>query len=414
MKQTDNDKMDLLLRGLAKRERAGAALPGASEAGSPSGQPAWDGEDQSHTAHLDADELSSYAERALPDVTHARYTAHLADCTRCRKIVTELTLASGASLADSRLEKPASATLWEKFIAFFPLPVLRYAVPALALFAVIAVAFIALRLGQKASFIAQNQELPEPASVAQTRETSAQVGQAETPAPAMLNKQPNESVSISGTLDDKKNKQSAKEEVAQGVVAANSVSLDAAKDSPTAKPTDAAAQPAFAPEPPPPPVSRDQAKSADTIRTDEAKRQDYLAERDAAAGQKEDQVRASDKAEQNAAAPQSQAGTLATRRVRPLSTGEVGAGAARRQEGEGATTAAGNEDVRTVAGRRFRRQGQTWVDTAYDPSRSAIAVVRGSEQYRALIADEPGIRTFAEQLQGEVVLVWKGRTYRIR
>ncbi len=414
MKQTDNDKMDLLLRGLARHGRAGATLPGASESGSQSGQPSWDAEDQSHTAHLDADELNSYAERALPEVTHARYTAHLADCTRCRKIVTELTLASGASLAGSRLEKPVSATLLESFSAFFALPVLRYAVPALALFAVIAVAIIALRPWQKASFIAQNQELPAPASGAQTRETSAEVGQAETPAPAILKKQPNESVSMSGTHEDKKNKQYAKEEVAQGVVAANSVSPAAAKDSPTAKLTDATAQPAFAPEPPPPPVSKDQAKSADTIRMDEAKRQDYMAERDAAAGQKEDQVRAGDKAEQNAAVPQPQAGTLARRRVSPLRTGEAGATAGRRQEGEGAPTAARNEDARTVAGRRFRRQGQTWVDTAYDPSRSAIAVVRGSEQYRALIADEPGIRTFAEQLQGEVVLVWKGRTYRIR
>jgi len=411
MKQTDNDKMDLLLHGLAKREKAGVALPGAFEPGSASGQPAWDGEDQSHTAHLDADELSSYAERALPDATRARYTAHLADCTSCRKIVTELTLASG-SLAGSRLEKPASATLWEKVSTFFAPPILRYAVPALALFAVIAVTFIALRQERQASFVAQNRDVPAPASVTESRETSAQVVQSETPAPAMLTKQGNKSAGIAVTTDDEKNKPAEKKKVAEGEVASNSVSLAGAKDSLTAKLPDAP-QPSFAPEPPPPAVSRDQAKTADARRADEVKRQEQVTEINAGAGRREAQVRANDKVEQNAPAP-SQPGMLAGRRVRPLRTGEVGASTARGQEGAGATTAADNEDVRTVAGRRFRRQGQTWFDTAYDPSRSAIAVVRGSEQYRALIADEPGIRTFAEQLQGEVVLVWKGRTYRIR
>ena len=43
-----------------------------------------------------------------------------------------------------------------------------------------------------------------------------------------------------------------------------------------------------------------------------------------------------------------------------------------------------------------------------------MTVVRGSEQYRVLIADEPGIRTIAESLAGEVIVVWKGRAYRIR
>jgi hypothetical protein len=41
-------------------------------------------------------------------------------------------------------------------------------------------------------------------------------------------------------------------------------------------------------------------------------------------------------------------------------------------------------------------------------------VTRGSEQYRALVADEPGIKTIADQLGGEVIVVWKGRAYKIR
>jgi hypothetical protein len=39
-------------------------------------------------------------------------------------------------------------------------------------------------------------------------------------------------------------------------------------------------------------------------------------------------------------------------------------------------------------------------------------VARGSEQYRALVADEPGLRAIAERLGGEVIVSWKTRAYR--
>ena len=60
-----------------------------------------------------------------------------------------------------------------------------------------------------------------------------------------------------------------------------------------------------------------------------------------------------------------------------------------------------------------RRQGDAWIDTAYNSSRSTINVARGSDQYRALTADEPSLRSIAEQLGGVVIVVWKGKAYRI-
>ncbi|MEJ7709221.1 MAG: hypothetical protein WKF84_05010 [Pyrinomonadaceae bacterium] len=68
----------------------------------------------------------------------------------------------------------------------------------------------------------------------------------------------------------------------------------------------------------------------------------------------------------------------------------------------------------SIAGRTFRRQGAAWIDTAYRHSQSVTTVARGSEQYRALIADEPSLRAIAERLSGEVVVVWKNRVYRFR
>ena len=398
--------MDLLLRDLARRERAAAATPRAFESSSKR-ETSRIG-DQSHSTHLDADELSSYAEGALPEMTRARYTAHLADCQRCRKLITELALAAGVNAAVRPVEKAASSSLWKKLSAFFSPPVLRYAVPALALFAVIAVAVIGLRERQEAPFVAQNTETAARGTVADTKAPNEPATAATPFADALARKQV-ESVrtaaSNTAVSNQDKKKLAEKEEVSKQEVAATSISGSLAKDSPAPKPSDAETQPTFAAEPPPAPPAKEQVKTADARRADEVRQQEQVAEeRDAAvAGKREEQLRPGVKADQNTSAPQT---AIAARRAKPLGVG--------RGSSAGGVTMDSTDDVRTVGGRRFRRQGQTWIDTAYDASHSAISVVRGSEQYRALVADEPGIRTIAEQLQGEVVLVWKGRTYRIR
>jgi len=71
-------------------------------------------------------------------------------------------------------------------------------------------------------------------------------------------------------------------------------------------------------------------------------------------------------------------------------------------------------ETRSISGRRFIREGDTWVDTAYESPRATVKVVRGSEQFRALIADEPGLSTIAQQLDGVIIVVWKNRAYRIQ
>jgi hypothetical protein len=71
-------------------------------------------------------------------------------------------------------------------------------------------------------------------------------------------------------------------------------------------------------------------------------------------------------------------------------------------------------DRRTVAGRKFRREGDAWIDTAYKSGEATTVVRRNSEQFRALIADEPEIGRVASALGGEVVVVWRGRAYRIK
>lgn len=77
--------------------------------------------------HLDADEISAFAENALPEKTRQIYVLHLADCEQCRKNLSSLILLNA--------EQP-SETLHaeEKHFVQTPIPWYRklYAVPNLA------------------------------------------------------------------------------------------------------------------------------------------------------------------------------------------------------------------------------------------------------------------------------------------
>ena len=101
MKQSEYNEIDSLLRNLARRDRS---MPGEL-AGN---------ELSSTSAHLDADELTSYAEGALPPSTRARYTSHLADCDDCRRIVTRLSLAFGPQIKEHKDSHDAATSRWKQ------------------------------------------------------------------------------------------------------------------------------------------------------------------------------------------------------------------------------------------------------------------------------------------------------------
>ena len=96
--------------------------------------------------------------------------------------------------------------------------------------------------------------------------------------------------------------------------------------------------------------------------------------------------------------------------LRPLKAGQhLKVPGERKKSAETIKTGA---EMRVVAGRRFRKQDGRWVDIAYD-SRETMNLQRGSEAYRTIVADEPAIKTIADQLDGEIIVVWKGRAYHI-
>jgi outer membrane biosynthesis protein TonB len=367
MKQETNNEMDLLLRRLGRRDDV--VVP----------------ED-----HLDADELSAYAENVLPAAARARYTTHLAECSRCRSFIAQLSSSAGvvATTESAAVPEPSG---FRKFLAslFTPM-VLRYAAPALGLIVVAAIGFVVLRRNQSESYLARNdaaRDIQQEAVASPSVPSSAGII---SPSAGRVNEQRN---------DERKEKhepaQPASPPNAPPAVASVDVEVSkekaAAQPKPEEQPASAANEPAPVKTAPAATPEESPRAEAETVKVQpvagrQAKKELRVAQRE----DKDNLARA--KKPTDAASGSTSTGFMV----------------------DGAGAADMKTDTRTVAGRRFRKHSGVWVDTDYDSSKAAVTLSRGSEQYRALVADEPSIKTIADQLDGEIIVVWKGHTYRIR
>ena len=393
MRQETNNEIDLLLRRLGRRQGVHAS----------------DADSHNDLDHLDADELNSYAENALPTAARARYTEHLAECLRCRELVVQLS-ASVPVVAAKETVTAAEPSGLRKFLAsFFSPMVLRYAVPALGLIVVAAIGLVVFRSKMQPNSVARLNE---------SAQSAPAVPQSEEPSLSTFN-----------------DSRASADPPLQGVV------------SPGKTTASTETQPAATPEAKPAESDKVEPKRDETIRTAEpqvvanaAPAPPAKAPAAPAPAATVDDMRVD--VEGRRANEQARAGTtldLAKQKSaeevkEQEKKGELGAASAqRRARARGAGTQAADtnsayvvqserqkekdsEDgvIRSAGGRRFRKQGEMWVDTAYNSSSAIVDVSRSSEQYRALVADEPTIKTIADELDGIVVVVWKGRTYRIR
>lgn len=406
MKESEYNEIDRLLRNLAGRQRSiSGDLAGANLSGP--------------GAHLDADELNSYAEGALPASTRARYTSHLADCDDCRRIVTQLSIAAGSVSKEGKGTEEAAISRWRRILpTLFTPVVLRYAMPALALVVVVTFAFLAWRQ-REVSFVAVNKQAEAPSTAQPTSDVSRENSRVDANAPSERQQKTAQPQSSSTPTASDKVTATADEKKADAAPSSSAAASSKEKDAPRNEAV-AVTQPSYAPElaaaPPPKPTTTAIAKSPAKAGEDRTETRDT-----AIGGRKE-----SDKARGSGAVTASGTATAQPRareKTKALDDGRAAADrradeAGRRadEESESRTAdrrAAEESESRTVNGRRFQRRNGAWVDAAYNSSTATTNVARGSEQYRALIADEPGIDSIAKQLSGEVILVWKGRAYRI-
>src|SRR6266478_1009022 len=120
------------------------------------------------TEHLDADELTAFAEGSLPAAARARYVSHLVDCDNCRQIVSQLAISSGALVeTETKTAAEAHRSSWGKRVFGFFSPLrLRYAAFAMVLIAAAGVIFLVTRRQRESRLVAQSEQrerLPESA-----------------------------------------------------------------------------------------------------------------------------------------------------------------------------------------------------------------------------------------------------------
>ena len=394
MKQANNNEVDLLLRALA-RERKSAAWQSGSESGDAK---------QVSSAHLDADELNSYAEGVAPDLARARYTEHLADCEACRGIVVSLVQSAGAA---SRLEVPeqkGGAGFWQKLRELFSPTVLGYAVPALVLTAVIGIGLLALRQQQRVQFVAQNERQAEAPSAAQSNADSGVSTVAQPQATVQDGIKSGATTKLPG---EKTALEDEKLQAGRGLLKPDSSVAKVAPSKDAGQPADVdsvaesrpyALEPKAAQAPPPATVINPE-KPAELAKERSEKREDQPRDQNEEFRVQTDEVHGPNRSRSNTAQPMSQRGAgVASGRGPSADKNKKGA----------------DVETRSVMGRYFTREGDAWVDTAYEYSQATVRVARGSDQFRALVADEPAIRTIAAQLDGVVIVVWKNRAYRIQ
>jgi len=376
--------------------------------------------------------------------------SHLADCDDWRNLATQLSIAAGATAsAGAGAIESGSGSFWQKLTSFFAPPMLRYGAFAAVLVVAAGITFVALRNQRNsAPLLAQNEQAnaTQPSAVKQDAYAAPETRQkVQTFAsPSSTNPQP----AATPNFDLKKDESKAAETTAVPAKAAkeSAVSTDqpmlAGKRA--AAPSGVEQQPSFAP-PPPGEAGRVQTQSREDREAQSVFRgsgprkaepsSDKLKDTDRSVGgiwqtraaegddnrARNNQVMNQQSQKQQSQNQQSQNQQSQNRILDSNAEAPRVANRARDEEGtetarKPATGAARNEsekapETRSAGGHKFRRQGNAWVDSKFKSSMSITNVTRGSDAFRAL---DPAVRSMAEQLGGEVIVVSKGKAYRIR
>jgi hypothetical protein len=359
--------------------------------------------------HLEADEISAFAENALPERSRAMYTAHIADCDRCRKILSH-TLVLNSEAAPVAASSPSVITIAERAIPWyrqlFLFPNLAYVMGGLVL---IFGSFLAFTIVRNSSVgdVAMAPESRSGTREAVVNDQYATSNSANTSANSMAN--------VGGIpLASNSNSLSESEVVAgeRGPLASEprredqNLALDGV-DTLRAATQPSAAGAAAAPPPPPPTTTLAAPKDvADDVAKEkpEAKAQNapYEPSKTDSAMMKQKQAPGSGQAQSG---PMRNNENAYNRQLENLDR--------RRDADKKVARNAAEESAsgrKVILGRTFERKDGVWYDTAY-AGRPTINVRRGTAEFLKLPS---GIRTIANSLSGTIVVVWGAKAYRIQ
>ena len=377
---------------------------GVSVGGSPAG------------GHLDADQISTFAENAMPERSRALYLGHLADCDRCRNILSNVILMNAEAepekaAATVPVSAPAATeTPWYRRLFLFPNLAYVMGGMVLVLGGLIGLSVFQSSLGDGGMSVSQVGESEsmrgpmaptEPGFAANTNASANMANAMSNTAVSTVNS----NVSIAMQQQSAANAASnpagnatrPADEVTTAAPAPSRSDITMA-DAPAAAPM----QPTAAP--PPPPMAESAAKEAELAKADDAKAkmvaQDNEKKVSARSAKKQEGV-SKDGAELQAV-PRTQAGGVAKPTPGPT----------RDMQQNFPNRADNTYEMRSrrVGGKDFQFRDGAWYDTAYK-GQQTTNVRRDTDEYRKL---EGGIRSIAESLRGVVVVVSGGKAYRIQ
>ncbi|MBL8122714.1 MAG: zf-HC2 domain-containing protein [Blastocatellia bacterium] len=354
-------------------------------------------------AHLDADELSAFAEHAMPEKMRALYMRHLADCDRCRKILSglimlnaEAELETAASVA---VGSPSSEVPWYKRLFLFPN--LAYAMGGLVLVFGGLIAISVLQSSQReTATVTQMTESDQghvPMAASEPDFYAANAANATANAAANTN-----AASMSGAPGYSTNTASNSMAVAANALPRNEREVpsgESAASGVTADGVDPKAPAVSAAAPLPPPAKTEIPKDAELAMKPDAAAEDKMAAKEKDDDAAKNRSLAAKKVNEQ---PRTQAGGQA--KATPGPTRDM------QQNFPNRADNTFELNSRRVGGKDFQFKNGVWYDNAYR-GQSTINVRRGTDEYRKL---DGGLRSIAESLRGTVVVVWNEKAYRIQ
>lgn len=404
-------EIDAMLRDLAKQDSFVQTLP---------------------ETHLDPDEISAFAENALPKKARVRITEHLADCSRCRKILANTVFLSSAEESEIIHEEVKTivsipAIPWYKQL--FAFPNLAYTMGALAL----------LLVGMVGLLVLQNSKNDEP-MVAQAdksaKESGPNAGSLEgdnygnQPYPA--NSAANTSSSATNTAGFANTASASNAPISKdgmptssGTSANSNVStLKTGEDNLVDKVTDDAPRAKKTDEPTDSDAKREEAKPSATPTTEDVTLSNEKG------GERRDinkQTEVSQNQTQNIQNVSPDSGNVPRSRNAPSSPPSTSASGATVQEqnaerpepkkaskkkevAKDEGLVGGVSDTRSISGKTFRYANGVWTDSSYSGG-SPKKVKRGSDDYKKL---DSGLQNICNSLGGSVIIVWGGKNYWIQ
>jgi hypothetical protein len=355
-------------------------------------------------AHLDADELAAFAENAMPENARHMYIAHLADCDSCRMMLSTFVAAApekAAAASESALApEPGAARQLPWYRMLFVGQRLAYSMGILVVLfsGIIGLLVYQERMSGRSEQVSQIAERPQAASLPEERNETYSTNSTANAMSNSSTSSPIESVTKTGVAIGSSNVSSEQQIPADEERAV----VNAPPTVATGDTSSRTIQPQAAPS-----ITTESDKSvADlTAATREAKteaelnkKKDQTAVLDGVSTSARDDMQIRQRSVQSSkalrpAGPMAQVQSQKQVQNLPMAKNNI----------ESALT-------KTAGGKRFEFRGGVWYDSAYSGG-GTKDVKRGTEKYLRLDA---GLRDIADQIGGTVVIVWTGKTYKIK